>query len=103
MKVLHLTLKKKWFDMISSGEKKEEYRGYSHYWVRRLFKDEVMPVFKDFDSVHFVNGGNFHPSHPSITVQCLGIEIREGRPEWGAVEGVKYFVIKLVSRIEAVK
>ena len=25
-KILHLTLKKKWFDMIASGEKKEEYR-----------------------------------------------------------------------------
>jgi len=26
MKILEMTLKKKWFDMISSGEKKEEYR-----------------------------------------------------------------------------
>ena len=26
MKILHLTLNKKWFDMILLGEKKEEYR-----------------------------------------------------------------------------
>ena len=26
MKYLHLTLKKNWFDLILSGEKKEEYR-----------------------------------------------------------------------------
>ena len=26
MKTLHLNLKKQWFDMILSGEKKEEYR-----------------------------------------------------------------------------
>jgi hypothetical protein len=26
MRILHLTLKKKWFDMIASGEKREEYR-----------------------------------------------------------------------------
>ena len=26
MKTLHLVLKSKWYDMIASGEKKEEYR-----------------------------------------------------------------------------
>jgi hypothetical protein len=36
MRVLHLTLKKKWFDMIASGEKKEEYREDKEYWRRRL-------------------------------------------------------------------
>lgn len=35
-KILHLTLKKKWFDMIASGEKKEEYREIKPYWVDRL-------------------------------------------------------------------
>lgn len=36
MKTLHLTLKKKWFDKITSGEKKEEYREIKPYWIRRL-------------------------------------------------------------------
>lgn len=36
MKTLHLTLKKKWFDMIASGEKKEEYREIKPYWITRL-------------------------------------------------------------------
>lgn len=36
MKVLHLTLKKKWFDMIASGEKTEEYRDISEFWIKRL-------------------------------------------------------------------
>lgn len=36
MKILHLTLKKKWFDMILSGEKKEEYRDTKEFWLRRL-------------------------------------------------------------------
>lgn len=35
-KVLHLTLKKKWFDMIASGEKVEEYREIKPYWIDRL-------------------------------------------------------------------
>ena len=37
METLHLNLKKQWYDMIGSGEKKEEYRDISDYWARRLF------------------------------------------------------------------
>ncbi len=36
MKVLHLTLKRQYFDMIASGEKPEEYRAIKPYWVDRL-------------------------------------------------------------------
>lgn len=38
MKVLHLTLVKVWFDMTDSGEKPEEYREITPYWIKRLFK-----------------------------------------------------------------
>lgn len=37
MKTLKLTIKKKWFDKIKSGEKKEEYREIKSYWIKRLF------------------------------------------------------------------
>lgn len=30
-----------------------------------------------------------------LEVEHKGIEIRTGKPEWGAVEGVKYFVLDL--------
>lgn len=33
---LILVEKKKWYDMIASGEKKEEYREITSYWVTRL-------------------------------------------------------------------
>lgn len=36
MKTLTLSLKKKWYDMIASGEKKEEYREITEYWNKRL-------------------------------------------------------------------
>ncbi len=49
MKVLHLNLKKKWFDMIASGEKTEEYREIKPYWNTRLYG-------KEFDLVKFRNG-----------------------------------------------
>ena len=36
MNILHLNLKKRWFDMIRSGQKKEEYREIKWYWAQRL-------------------------------------------------------------------
>ena len=38
-KVLQLSVNKKWFDLISSGKKTEEYREIKPYWVARLFYD----------------------------------------------------------------
>lgn len=37
-RVLHLTLKRQWFDMIASGEKKEEYREVSGFILPRLIE-----------------------------------------------------------------
>ena len=34
--ILSLVLKGKWFDMIASGEKREEYRLPTRYWRKRL-------------------------------------------------------------------
>lgn len=34
--ILHLPLKKKWFNMIASGIKTEEYREIKPYWIKRL-------------------------------------------------------------------
>ncbi len=36
MKILHLVLKKVWFDMIASGDKNLEYREIKPYWVKRF-------------------------------------------------------------------
>ena len=36
--VLPLVLKGKWYDMIASGEKREEYRDFKPFWHKRLEK-----------------------------------------------------------------
>jgi len=106
MRVLHLTLKRQWFDLIASGEKKEEYREIKQFWIKRLLSniehlttpEDVKCIgarFINFDAVHFASGGHFHPSIPQITLECKGIEISTGNPSWGAEPGKEYFVIKL--------
>lgn len=125
-RVLHLTLKKKWFDMIDSGEKRDEYREIKDYWCRRLLvcEDEMeygvwqemiedmrnpcrhsdypellsyfMVSFREYDAVRFVNGyGEDRPSMMFRFKTTLGT----GRTEWGAVEGVNYFLLHLGKRV----
>lgn len=61
-KILNLTVKKKWFDMIVSGEKKIEYREYKQYWKQRLIagidisKDKSKRIMNCFDEIVFRNG-----------------------------------------------
>lgn len=105
MKVLHLTLKKKWFDMIDERIKPEEYREINDFWIKRLtnhFKKFTADIYhvewKNFDQVLFANGGHFG-NVPKIQFVIEDMEIREGNPEWGAEPGKKYFVIKLGERI----
>lgn len=113
MKTLDLVLKRKWFDMIASGEKTEEYRDIKPYWVKRLIepkdiRDGVIE-FKDFDKVTFhiefkdFEKVTFHlgyaKNRPSMTFAIKEIIIDEGKEEWGALPGETYFVIKLGERL----
>ena len=95
MKTLHLTLKKKWFDMISSGEKTEEYREIKPYWISRLGNVEALgeTFIRSFDVVEFRNG--YQKNAPKIRLEWKGIQKRTGKTEWGALPGEQYFVIKL--------
>lgn len=105
-KILDLPLKAEWYNMIESGEKKEEYREVKKYWIRRLTElktdellfsyrnnHQVIP-FKKFDVVRFRYGY-------TKKTMCFKIEdiiYGKGKPEWGAPEE-PVFIIKLCSRI----
>jgi hypothetical protein len=53
-KILYLSLKKEWFDLIKAGVKREEYREMKPYWEKRLVdydvvglnETKIMDVFK---------------------------------------------------------
>ena len=90
MKILHLTLKKKWFDMILSGEKKEEYREIKEYWNARLYG-------KNFNAVIFKNG--YSKNSRSVCFEVVKITIKTGNPTWGAPEKERVWVISLGDRM----
>lgn len=85
MKILHLTLEKKWFSMILSGEKKEEYREIKPYWDKRL-------IDKQYDLIFFRNG--YAKNSPRFTIDYLGLSTGLGSLEWGAPKEAVY-ILKL--------
>jgi len=98
MQTLHLNLKKKWFDMILSNQKKEEYREIKPYWKERLshlfpqeFKGET--YYPMVDTITFSNG--FAKKRPQIIVEFKGISKGKGNVNWGAEANKEYFVLKL--------
>lgn len=104
MKTLHLTLKKKWFDMIFSGEKKEEYREIKDYWLKRLcFNDpvrihECIAYNTDYKIVEFKNG--YSKDARKFQIELLEITTGKANPKWGYDLGETVFIIKLGNIIQ---
>ena len=85
-RVLRLTVKRKWFDLIASGEKKEEYRTPSD-WIRSRLEG------REYDFVEFKNGYGRHV--PTCIVEFKGWWWGLGIPKWGAEREKEYFIIHL--------
>ncbi|MCK5610794.1 ASCH domain-containing protein [Candidatus Pacearchaeota archaeon] len=86
MKILHLTLKKKWFDDILYGGKDEEYREIKEYWIKRL-------IAHNYTHVKFTNG--YGDCRPSFVRELNSINRGPGLVKWGAPESKAVFILKL--------
>ena len=124
-RVLFLTLNRKWYVKIASGEKKEEYRALKPYWLNRLLdiehpeeekgENKVIPFNIEYDIIE--NGYspetvlrayssklkefdlivflNGYGEVPTIIIESKGIEIKTGREDWGALAEQFYLTLKL--------
>lgn len=101
---LHLVLKKKWYDMIASGEKKEEYRNISTYYQNRLLVGPahitpsgcLLLEFKPYNEVCFHLGY----TNTTMTFKIAGFDYDRGKEEWGAEPKHTYFIIRLGERVK---
>jgi len=91
MKILHLTLKKQWFDMILSGEKKEEYREIKPYWSNRFIGGET--DFNQWDVICFKNG--YKKDSPKFFINLEGIDIGFGKQKWGGNPDRHQYILSL--------
>lgn len=105
--MLTLPIKKKWFDMIKSGEKKEEYREIKPYYDSRF--EPYIPDIGNVKIIHLEGWVGFIPvedeivfrngySSNSPSIKCK-VEIRTGpgKEEWGAEPNKEYYVLKILS------
>lgn len=94
--LLNLTISRRWFDMIASGEKREEYRGEDNRQVNtaweRIAHDELA-------ACTMVLRNGYRMGSPALAVRVWGIVLRNGRdavhPEWGEPTDGDHFAIML--------
>lgn len=81
-RILYLPIKKQWFDMIASGEKKAEYRDIKPYYDSRFMRT--------FHIIRFKNG--YRRNAPVMDVECTELNIGYGLPKWGAENKISYIL-----------
>lgn len=101
--ILPLVLKRKWYDLIESGEKREEYRDYKPYWKRRMV-NWTSHQRESWDSIDnnkwLVIGFSHGYKKPDMFFLLHRHEVREGavHPEWGE-QRAPHFVLVLGERV----
>lgn len=109
--MLTLPIKGKWFNMILSGEKKEEYREIKPYYetrfqnlfgvillerngkVEEIIREVPEEIRRDKEQEIVFRLGYSKESR-KIKCRCT-LSIGQGREEWGAVKGEKYFILQI--------
>ena len=104
--MLTLPIKRKWFDLIRNGEKKEEYRKITPFYQTRfrnavgmLHNAKFMAAARQMDLEIFegiVLRAGYSIDSPAMLVRGT-LRIGKGRKEWGAEEGTEYFIIDISS------
>lgn len=109
--MLTLPIKRKWLEMIRSGEKKEEYRKLSPYYAARfkrfigceyrpLPEEVVVNTFRSVGSKgipfeRVILRAGYNSERDPATMISGYITISTGNPEWGAAEGEEYYVLHI--------
>lgn len=124
VKILHLVLKKKWYEMQERGEKTEEYRELTPYFMVRLFEmnddeatgnyglmskktaqdivnhPECSEIISEAIECYDIRARYTHVCfHYGYTHRCFinridSITIGRGCPEWGSPTDRDVFIIK---------
>lgn len=109
-----LPIKGKWYKMIESGVKLEEYREMKPYYAVRIAKilgyfemykeeskEKCIKIMEhdlageDSREVRVLFRNGYGSSCPSFVKRCA-IRIKSGNSNWGAEPGVLYYVFKIL-------
>lgn len=84
--ILNLTIKRRWFDMIASGKKREEYRSADNRNVAAAYK-RLSNYEWPFASCMMILRNGYRMDSRALAIILLDMTIRSGaqarHPEWG--------------------
>lgn len=89
--MLILPIKKKWFDMVLLGKKKEEYREIKPYYESR-FKNAWKGLTGGNAQREIMFRNGYNKNSPSFIAKCT-LSVGTGKEEWGAEKGKEYFIL----------
>lgn len=103
--ILPLVLKKRWFDLVATGQKREEYRDHTRYWIVRInnwFKKSEALGFPQV--VEFRLGYDARAPRTAFMLDSLLIRApyRFEHPDWGEPCG-EHYVLGLGERVSFVE
>ncbi|MDZ7922719.1 MAG: hypothetical protein U5M23_01380 [Marinagarivorans sp.] len=122
LKILHLTINRKWFNMIKSGQKEEEYLEIKDYWAQQLISfsryfdyDDLQEIIENMrcpltrhssvsDLMSFFNiefksfdiarfKNGYAKNAETFDAKIQKITIAQGDPELGAEHIAKYYFV----------
>ena len=86
MNKLVINIKKKYFNEILNGTKKEEFRKKTKFWETRILN-------REYTHVVFRNG--YKKNAPTITLRYLGYDVKNLQRDFFGKDATDLFVLKL--------
>ncbi len=98
--MLTLILTSKWYDMIASGEKTQEYREIKEYYTRRFLNagliDELGCSTHKAADIVFRRGYAKNAPRMVCSYRCWR---GKGKEAWGAMPNVSYYVLTIYKKV----
>lgn len=96
-----LPIKRKWFDMILSGEKKEEYREIKPYYTKRFQNQGLLDIYElpTINKIPIIFRNGYSANSPNFTALC-SLDVKTGKEEWGAEPNKEYYVLRIEEIVE---
>lgn len=98
--ILSLVLEGQWYDMIASGEKKEEYRDVKRFWRTRI-SNVIYKAHNEDEPIVVAFSLGYKKQDMFFVADRILYADGSNHPEWGEPE-TPHYVIKLGERVELV-
>lgn len=97
--ILSLVLKGRWYDLIASGVKREEYRAATQYWQKRIENWNFSNKFNHI--IEFRRGYRKDAPRMAFSAMAIindrlrwfGTSQSDDHPEWGEPRGLHYVLV----------